>query len=233
MNKFLDEIRKNIYFPLMGFKELKELGDTYSEDRIKQLAIELKWKGTGTSNDPVIIDGSKELPQRIMISNSSAFINIVNCQFVSIIVDTCQNISFDKCSFEILGILRSSNIVVNQSSISLLGLGQSSKNHFKECTIAKGFNLNNQSNVFTDCVFNKKSHKTFQKDFNLPKVIKQLPYFIVAYAITIVCFFFIYSFNSISLGIDWIFLIGTLLCLIALYLLLTRNAKHKVIKKEK
>ena len=192
MNKFLDEMRKNIYFPLMGFKELKELGDTYSEDRIKQSAI-----------------------------------------FVSIIADTCQNILFDKCSFEILGILRSSNIVVNQSSISLLGLGQSSKNHFKECTIAKGFNLNNQSNVFTDCVFNKKSHKTFQKDFNLPKVIKQLPYFIVAYAITIVCFFFIYSFNSISLGIDWIFLIGTLLCLIALYLLLTRNAKHKVIKKEK
>ncbi len=199
---------------------------------IKQLALELKWKGTGTSTDPLIID-SGELPQSVMISNSNTFINIVNCQFVSIIVDTCQNISFDKCSFEILGILRSSNIIVNQSSISLLGLGQSSKNNFKECTITKGFNLNNQSNVFTDCVFNKKSYKTFQKDFNLSKVIKQLPYFIVAYAIIIICFFSVYSFNSILLGIDWIFLIGSLLCLIAVYLLLTRNAKHKLIRKEK
>lgn len=229
----------------MGLKELKELGDMYSEDQIKQLAIELKWKGTGTSNDPLIIDNNRELPQRIMISNSRVFINIVNCQFVSIIVDTCQNITFDKCSFEILGVLRSSKIIVNQSSISLLGLGQTSKSCFKECTITEGFNLCNQSNVFTDCVFNKKSHKTFQKDLNLklfqeigewinlPKVVKQFPYFIIAYAIIFVGFFLFYEFNSISVGIYWIFLIGTLLGLIILYLLLTRNAKHKVIKKEK
>jgi len=230
MNKFLEEIKKNIYFPLMG---IKEFGDTYSEDQIRQLAVELEWKGTGSVEDPLIIDGDKQLPQKIMISNSSVFINIVNCQFVSIIVDMCQNISFNKCSFEILGILRSTNIFVNQSYISLLGLAQTSKSSFKKCTISKGFNLNNQSNIFTDCIFIKKAHKMFQQNFNLSKLIIQLPYFIVAYVIIIVCYFFIYNFNSISLGIDWIFILGILLCLIVLYLLLTRNAKHKIIKKER
>ncbi|KKM13182.1 hypothetical protein LCGC14_1718840 [marine sediment metagenome] len=236
MNNFPDR-KGDIYFKLMGIKELKELGDTYSEDQIKQLAIELKWKGTGTSNDPLIID-NRELPQRIMISNSSMFINIMNCQFVNIIVDTCQNITFDKCSFEILGILGSSNILVNQSSISLLGIGQSSNNHFNECTITEGFNLNNKSNVFAGCVFNKKSRRIFQKDFNLklfqeisgwfnlPKVIKQLPYAIIAYAIIFVVFFLLSGLNSILL-IHWIAFIGLLLGLIAVYLFLARNAKTK------
>ncbi len=215
----------------MGLRELKELGDKYSEDQIKQLAIELGWKGTGTSNDPLIIDDNNEIPQRIMILNSSMFINIVDCQFVNMVVDTCQNITFDKCSFEILGVLRSSHIVVGQSYISLLGLGQSSNNHFKECTIIKGFNLNNQSNIFTDCVFNKKSYKTFQKDFNifnLPKIIKQFPYFIIASAIIIVCFFLFYEFNSISLGIYWIYLIVSILGLIAVYLLLRKTQKQNI-----
>lgn len=224
----------------MGLKDLKELGDTYSEDQVKQLAIDLGWKGTGTNNDPLIIDNSSELPQRIMILNSSMFINIVERQFVSMVVDTCQNITFDKCTFEILGVLRSSHINVSQGDISLLGLGRSSNNHFKECTIIKGFNLNNQSNIFSDCVFNKKSYKTFQKDFNklgslmnLSKIVKQFPYFIVAYTIIILCYFLFYEFNSIPLDIYWIFLFGAIFGLIALYFLLRETQRRNITKNKK
>ncbi|GAH92937.1 unnamed protein product, partial [marine sediment metagenome] len=83
------------------------------------------------------IDG---LPQKFSLT-VDLHIKIKNCTFDHVILHNCQNISIEHCFFDNLGILKSSKIRIKSSTLSNLNLEYSNNNYFKECSIAKAYNL--------------------------------------------------------------------------------------------
>ena len=139
----------------------------YSENDIYQKAIDEKWVGNGTSENPFIIESTHSLSDQSIIKSSSLHILIKNCTFKTILFKKCENLKFEGCSFEhvalskcsriILGncsfketleLRYSHNLCIQDSHIPFLIFTACYENRFKTCTITKIFNYFSRANIF-------------------------------------------------------------------------------------
>ena len=138
----------------------------YSEDDINQKAIDEKWVGNGTSEDPFVIESTHSLSDQSIIK-SSLHILIKNCTFKTIFLKRCKNLEFEGCSFEYLALSKSSGIIISNCSFKetlelryshTLGIHDSQipflifsmcyENRFNSCTITKIYNYFTRANIF-------------------------------------------------------------------------------------
>jgi len=140
---------------------------TYSEEDIYQKAINEKWIGNGTSEEPFIIESSHSFSDSSVIKNTSLHILIRNCEFNLLSLRKCKNFKFERCEFEVLGLSKCSemsvkncsfkhsleirfghNLQIQNSHIPFLIFSMCYENYFKTCTIAKIFNYFSRANIF-------------------------------------------------------------------------------------
>jgi len=139
----------------------------YSENDLYQKAINEKWVGNGTSENPFIIENTHSLPDHSIIKSSSLHILIKNCTFKMISFKSCKNIKFEGCSFEYAALSKCSrinlgncsfketlelryshNLCIQDSHIPFLIFSMCYENHFKTCTITRIFNAFSRANIF-------------------------------------------------------------------------------------
>jgi len=194
----------------------------YTEKEIKELATILKWIGNGTENDPLIINSTEGLPQKFSIS-VNFFLDIKDCSFDHIILYDCQNVSIENCSFNTLGVLNTSEISVKRGSLSNLNLDHCTNSYFKECTIAKVYNYKSRGNTFENCNLTNEIKDKLIKSLNgILKLLKQLPWIILATGCGIAVFTFLYILNSTTFGLYWYLSTITFIGLVIVYILLLR-----------
>lgn len=99
--------------------EKKKKTFRYSEQDLKRLSVEHKWKGNGTENDPFIIESSHPFSKDDIISIKDSRLNIQfkKCQFDSIKIKKCSNLNFQECQIENLTFNRSSNSSISNCKI--------------------------------------------------------------------------------------------------------------------
>ncbi|MFW9990143.1 MAG: hypothetical protein ACFFC3_15980 [Candidatus Odinarchaeota archaeon] len=139
---------------------MKKLSDnTYSEEDIYKKAIDEKWPGNGTYEDPYIIEFIHSFSDGSVIKNSSLHILVRNCEFSSLSLKKCKNFRFEVCGLELLGLSKCSeikvmncsfkhslkiryghNLQIQASYIPFLIFSMSYENYFKNCTITKILN---------------------------------------------------------------------------------------------
>jgi len=78
------------------------------------MAVIEQWGGKGTSEEPFIIESDHSLPLRSIIKDSSFFIVVRNSTFISLTLNKCKNIRFERCIFEVLQLINCSDIIINQ-----------------------------------------------------------------------------------------------------------------------
>lgn len=149
----------------MSLDLMKGINIRYSEENIIELGRKLSWDGAGTESDPLVISREEGLPLKFAFIESRLYIKLLNCRIEYIALNDCQNISIEKCSFEVLRFVFSRNNIVANSSISKLGINFSFNNCFKECSILKVNNLDSKDNIFKDCTLSEKANKTLGESF--------------------------------------------------------------------
>lgn len=147
---------------------MKLSSDTqYSEEDIYQKAMDENWIGNGTLDNPYIIDSTHSFADKSVIKNSSLYILIKNCTFVSFILNRCKNLTFEQCTFEFLALSKSSKITlkncsfkdsleliyvnnsyIEDSFIPFLIFSMCYENHFKTCTVTRIYNHSSRANIF-------------------------------------------------------------------------------------
>jgi hypothetical protein len=204
----------------MSLDLMKGINIRYSEENIIELGRKLSWDGAGTESDPLVISREEGLPLKFAFIESRLYIKLLNCRIEYIALNDCQNISIEKCSFEVLRFVFSRNNIVANSSISKLGINFSFNNCFKECSILKVNNLDSKDNIFKDCTLSEKANKTLGESFfNLSSFVKPLFFGIIAIGILVLLFPLIYIFTTIPILEEWIFMICIFFGIVVLYLI--------------
>jgi pilus assembly protein TadC len=208
---------------------MKGIDIRYSEQKIKNLASELKWKGSGTKEVPLIITSEYGLPRKFAFQVNTMFIKIVNCEFDHLFFRKCQNIIIEKTSFKTLGIVSCSNLTVKNCLISKLNTALSYYNTFEECSISKINNLDSENNIFKNCIMDDKALKALRQNLYDPMSFRKfLPFAILFGGLTIFAFIFVSIYNSYLFNMGIILIIGVYLFLIGAYLILKKSVKHSI-----
>ncbi|MBA7535403.1 hypothetical protein ES705_27656 [subsurface metagenome] len=124
-------------------------------------------KGTGTKEDPVIIEPSEDLPRVIYLRNYNVHIHIRNLKKRFISLSFCSNIILKDCQLKYCDVLNCSNIKIDalsigklirlnssrdiqikDSNIGKIKLDQSNSNTIRNCTIKKIINIMSSDNLF-------------------------------------------------------------------------------------
>jgi hypothetical protein len=160
------------------------------------------------------------------ISSTQLYLNISNCKFEHIILYNSKNILIENCSFDILGIFKSSKIKIKKCDIASLNIDHCNYSNFKECSIVKVFNVRSQANVFENCNLNKKVKKELEQGlFEIYKVVKQLPYIIIALGVAFTVITIMHIIISNPFGIYWYLSLIAFLCFIIVFIVLSRSQK--------
>lgn len=139
----------------------------YSENDLYQKAMDEKWAGNGTYENPFIVESNYSLSDKSIIKNTSLHILIRNCEFDFLTFKRCKNIKFEGCTFDVLGLSKCSeikikecsfkhsleiryghNLQIQDSHIPFLIFSMCYENHFKTCTITKIYNYFSRANIF-------------------------------------------------------------------------------------
>ncbi|MFX1281351.1 MAG: hypothetical protein ACFFA3_18530 [Promethearchaeota archaeon] len=129
--------------------------------------IMLECTGTGTEDNPAIIEPSGNLPQSFRILNSNIYIDIVHCQIKSLLLANCQNIRVLNCTINYniiehctkiefknvvanrkLQLFFCENIKIEECTIEKLKLNHSNSNIFKKSTINQLKKIRCKDNIF-------------------------------------------------------------------------------------
>ncbi|MFX1478124.1 MAG: hypothetical protein ACFFCI_08325, partial [Promethearchaeota archaeon] len=91
----------------------------YSEQELLYLVKEKNLRGTGTKNDPIIIEASQNFPKHdeIYINRSDLYLKLQNCEFKSIRLKRCSNIIFEECQIKYLNITHSAEISIQHCTL--------------------------------------------------------------------------------------------------------------------
>jgi hypothetical protein len=121
------------------------------KDLIKKLQS-MDINGTGSSEDPFVVDDPFQLPESTIIKESSLHINFINQEFQGLGLSRSQNIKFENCSFERLNTHQSSRIQVSNCTIKNLFFTGGYNNDFNNCEIGDvPLNILSYNNRFTNC----------------------------------------------------------------------------------
>ncbi|MFX1469871.1 MAG: hypothetical protein ACFFB8_14540 [Promethearchaeota archaeon] len=92
--------------------------------QVKFEEIEKEFNGSGTKEDPIIIDHSEVLPPSFEIFESMLYITIKNCEFKHVALYYSENITIENCKFKILEMYQNSNIIIKDLMCSASILSQ-------------------------------------------------------------------------------------------------------------
>ncbi|MFW9872715.1 MAG: hypothetical protein ACFFG0_06390 [Candidatus Thorarchaeota archaeon] len=124
----------------------------------------LECKGSGTEDDPVIIEPSADLPKDFIIRNSNLYIHIKNCTIPHLTLEKCKNVMVEGCTLSICVLHKCLNITVKNSSISnFLTVYVSHGNIIEDVTINKLNIHHSNSNLVKKCKIDNIIYK-FSKD---------------------------------------------------------------------
>lgn len=100
--------------------------------------IILEGMGSGTSEDPIILDATYNLPSMFRIQDSNLHVNFIGLEQWSIYVHGSKNITFRNVTFKYLLLQVCSNCKIEKVSNSrYLKLYLSSNNEINECKLSK------------------------------------------------------------------------------------------------
>jgi hypothetical protein len=113
-------------------------------------------KGTGSSEDPFVVDELFQLPEKTIITESSLYINFINQDFQILGVSRSQNIMFKNCLFKTLDIHHSSQMSVSNCTIEQLIFTGGDDNDFINCEISDvPHNILSYNNRFINCMISE------------------------------------------------------------------------------
>jgi hypothetical protein len=166
----------------------------------------IECKGTGTENDPVIIEPSMNLPQAFKIQDSDLFINIKNCNLQSLIIRSSQNIKLKSCRFKFsilnycskievenlicskyLQVNYCTNIRIEGCNIKKLKVYQSNSNIIKNCIIAKLKSTSSNDNIYESISIPEDKLKKLEKNHFVDRIkLKSLIVFLILFFAVII-----------------------------------------------
>jgi hypothetical protein len=210
--------------------------------------IEIECIGTGTMEDPVVIEPAETIPESIYLRDYSLFIQIRNLDKRYISLNRCQNITLKDCRLKYFDVFNSSNIkvenlsvtklfrlfysrdmLIEDSRIGKIKLKQSSSNTFKNCSFNKIKKILSNDNDFELITIlgkqvSKDEERRF-KDFAYKWNLTSLIYAIVLY---VILFFFVPYILDFDVPIP--FLIGSGVIFIFWYILAIIMRRRKLVK---
>jgi len=145
--------RVGIYKALTGYYEekLKHL-TLYTEQEIRQLAIENRWKGKGTKDEPYIVKSTEGFDKEIRIKKPNLYLCFKTIDFQYIMFEVCDGFILEKCNFKTLVLSSCKNFKIIECSFGDFSMRNSNRNHIKNCTITNiSTFLFSRKNNFEDC----------------------------------------------------------------------------------
>jgi hypothetical protein len=122
--------------------QFKNVLHMMTKDFIKSNKNFIKWaaendiKGSGTSEDPFVIDSIPDLPKEFQASNLGLHIIIQDHDFHEVYLRKCQNLQFRECKFGKLILVKCSEIALVESSIVIINLIETRNISFKASNIS-------------------------------------------------------------------------------------------------
>ena len=207
---------------------IKREVDWKTGEEIALLAREKDWKGTGTKENPFIIDSQEGLPQKLFIKSSDLFIKFNNFKFEVLELYKCHNITFNECKFKKLSLRRSGNIMAKDSNISKLNLIGSKNNLFKRCNIERGINSNTRENTFESCEVGDDFKKSLLESGLNPLLLSWVKFFLPFTILALATYIIFYDLNSLKFELTQILIaLGLTSIVVILLSLLYINFKNK------
>ena len=151
-----------------------------TESDLKDLALDKSWKGSGTKEDPLIIDSANDLPQELQILNSNLYILLEGCKIDNLSLTGSQNITVSDCRLDLHHIVKSSNCLVRNSSIrKSLSIEHSSKIKVENCEInnlalVKSFSNEISKSNIHNMILMQFSRGNVFKQSEVPEAFKQM-----------------------------------------------------------
>jgi hypothetical protein len=116
--------------------------------------IEIECDGSGTNDDPLIIEPSEFLPKVIYLRHNNLFIHLRNLEKRYISLYSCQNITLTNCRLKYLDVFHCDKIILKNLSINKLFRLSSSKDVLIEDSNIEKFILKRStSNIIRNSSF--------------------------------------------------------------------------------
>jgi hypothetical protein len=194
------------------------------KDLVKKLQS-MDINGTGSSEDPFIVDQPFQPPESTIIKESSLYIKFIGQEFQGLGLRRSQNIMFENGSLEVLDIHQSSRIQVSNCTIKTLFFTGGYNNDFNNCEIGDiPLNILSYNNRFINCTISDDAKAILLKEggsFSLDFIPQILHLMVLVLGIS----FLSSIITSIFEIWDWISVIvfgGSLIGVSALYLYLRK-----------
>jgi len=178
--------RVGIYKAITNIYEekLKHL-TLYTEQEIRKLAIENRWKGRGTKDEPYMVESTEGFDNEIRIKKPKLYLNIKNLDFQYVMFENCHSFILEKCNFKTLVLSSCKNFEIKGCTVGDLSMEDSNRNHLKNCTIK---NINtfffSRKNTFEDSTV-KKNDAIIKRTMLITLIAKLIPFTILALSLAL------------------------------------------------
>jgi hypothetical protein len=157
-----------------------------SNKTLSKIQAEMNWRGTGSQEDPIIIDSINGVINVVIFKNISKYIRIKNISLWRLKLMRCQNITIENSEIAFLKILGSSHINIMNSKILVGTLYYCRDSIFKNNVYDPDSNIN----------FSENGAKMAEK--KIDRLIKLILVIFLIIVITAVLFFiFLSYFNGV------------------------------------
>lgn len=119
-----------------------------NKDTLKILVKRLGLRGSGTKQDPIIINSTTNIPVKIFFSKVDCYLVLRNLNLSNLNLYRCQNITIENCRIDNLVFNRCKHIVVRNSSIMKIENVLSRANVFKNIDVLRVKNNTLESRYF-------------------------------------------------------------------------------------
>ena len=141
----------------------------YTEKDLITLARTHGWKGSGSEDDPIVVEPSEIFPNHFKIKESSLYIIFSRFTISYITFDNCQNITIEKGSFDNITFTKCHDMKLVKCLITFVLFVHSHYCVVDDCYIKRIQNVNSRAFTFQNnklpAKFLKKPHKRFSTFF--------------------------------------------------------------------
>ncbi|MFX1258750.1 MAG: hypothetical protein ACFFAN_12890 [Promethearchaeota archaeon] len=167
----------------------------YTERKLKQMAVDFDWKGTGLEGDPLIIESSRAFPEgyQIKLRNSNLFIHFKECNLDILDLRKCRNLTIENSRFIHLVLHKCFDIIIKNSICEktfepygcehMVIEGCNTKyfefsycyfNTIKNCSISSMNNIFSRANTFENNAIPEEVHKEITEGNEYTKSFNQI-----------------------------------------------------------
>jgi len=114
--------------------------------------FQLDCYGSGSKQDPIVIDNSLHLSKRVSIKDYKLYFNFKNLQIIKLYLEHCENFTFSNCEMDLIRMSSCSNIKFMECSIPRdLKLKECQNITIDKCLIKKAIVFKSQDIVLKNC----------------------------------------------------------------------------------